>query len=140
MGDPIEHYLRSDAPSADDSFLLLRGSPLELGKLTDQALDFASRFTYRGGSHTGVSVVLATDETDADAQMAGRWLSTRPFVAVARVRDVRRSGFVLLPTFEAPHYTLIVGLTKAATLPALLDLVAADTRPNPYIRRRRGQW
>lgn len=139
MPDPIEQYLRSGELPPDDVNLLLRGSPLELSKLTEQAHDFASRFTYQGGSHPGLSVALAADEIDADTQMAARRLSTRPFVGVAPVGQVRHCGFVLLPTFEAPHYTVLALLTTSATLETFLELVSADTRRNPYTRRRGGQ-
>lgn len=77
-------------------------------------------------------------ERDVDVQFAAWPLSTRPWVGIAQVADLQRSGFALLPTFQAQHYTLIVGLATTATLMHLLEQLSSDIRPNPNPRRRGG--
>ncbi len=138
MSETIEQHVRAGEPPPDDAYLLLRGSPLELTKLGDQAEDFASRFTYTGVAVQGVSLVVARDEQDADVLMASRFLRSRPWVGVLRAASVRSAGFVLLPTWEAPHYTALLGMMPGATLETMLALVRADIRPNKHARRRGG--
>ena len=134
---PIEQHVRlARLPRGTD--LVLRGSPLDLVTFTRQAHEFAARFSYQGRGHEGLSVVLAAGERDVDVQFAAWPLSTRPWVGVAKVADLQRSGFALLPTFQAQHYTLIVGLATTATLMDLLEKLSSDIRPNPNPRRRGG--
>lgn len=137
MPIPIEEHLRlARLPQVTD--LVLRGSPLDLQTLTRRAEEFAARFSYQGLSRGGLSVVHATNERDVNVQMATRPLSARRSVGVARVADLQQAGFVLLPTFEPRHYTLIVGLATTATLLDLLEMLSSDVRANPNPPRRGG--
>ena len=56
--------------------------------------------------------------------MAGVGRSGRHHVARIRTEDASDAGFVLLPTFGAPHDTLVMGRAPGATAQAL-DALAA---------------
>jgi hypothetical protein len=47
------------------------------------------------------------------------------------------AGFVLLPTFTYPHYTLLIGRAPSATIEALVALATADVLENPYYQARK---
>jgi hypothetical protein len=49
---------------------------------------------------------------------------------------VRAAGFVLLPTYTAPHYDLVLDGAGYAEASALLA-VFGSSQPNPHKRRRR---
>ncbi len=129
---PIERHLRDAEPEPAGSHLLLRGSPLTVEKFAEHAARTARAYTYRDLPCLGISVELSRSEADTARLLQGRRLSTRRRVARIRVEDVIESGFVLLPTFSAPHYTVVVDRLPAATVDVLATLAARDVIENPY--------
>lgn len=119
------------------AYLLLRGSPLTAGKFAEHAARTARAYTYLGEPCFGISVDLSTGDDDTVRLLRGRRLSTRRRVARIRVDDAQDSGFVLLPSFGAPHYTVVLGRTPTATVETLTMLAARDVIENPYYQPRK---
>ena len=63
-------------------------------------------------------------------------LWSRSTYATSTVENIRQAGYELLPTFETPHYDVVLpGMTSAA-VGILLELFGTPLT-NPYRRRRR---
>jgi hypothetical protein len=62
-------------------------------------------------------------------------LWTRSSYAITTVRALRGAAFELLPTFDAPHYDVILPAATAEAAGTLLSLFGPAER-NPYRRRR----
>ena len=135
--EPIEGYVRTGETPPAGTHLLLRGSPLTVAKFAEHAARTARAYTYGGATCVGVSVDLATSAEEAARLLQGRRLSTRRRVGRIRVNDARAMGFVLLPTFASPHYTVVLDLTPSATVEALAVLAAQDVIENPYYQTRK---
>lgn len=132
IGEPIETYVRGREPAPADTYVLLRGSPLTATKFTEHAARTARAYTFRGNPCFGISAEVSRSPAETARLLQGRRLSTRRRVARIRVGDVLALGFALLPTFSAPHYTIVVGLAPAATIDALVALASTDVLDNPY--------
>ena len=130
--EAIEQYLRDAEPEPAQSQLLLRGSPLSIEKFVAHAARTARAYTYDDLPCAGISVELSRSAADTARLLQGRRLSTRRWVARIRVADAVVHGFVLLPTFSAPHYTVVVGRSPSATVEELAALAARDIIANPY--------
>lgn len=114
--EPIEAHLRLSEAQPAAAHLLLRGSPLTAEKFDEHAARTARAYTYLGEPCFGISVDLSTGDDDTIRLLRGRRLSTRRRVARILVNDARNHGFVLLPTFSAPHYTVVLGRAPTATV------------------------
>lgn len=137
MREPIERHVRPGESSPADTHLLLRGSPMTAAKFAEHAARTARAYTLGGDPCFGISVELAVDAEDVARLLRGRRLSTRRRVARIRVEASRAAGFVLLPTFTAPHYTVVVDLAATATVEVLASLAARDVIENPYYQTGR---
>jgi hypothetical protein len=115
--EAIEQYLRDAEPEPGQSQLLLRGSPLSIEKFVAHGARTARAYTYDDLPCVGISVELSLSAADTARLLQGRRLSTRRWVARIRVADPVVHGFVLLPTFNAPHSW---------------PLAARDVIANPY--------
>jgi hypothetical protein len=82
-----------------------------------------------------VSVSLTVDGWDL-AGLLARPLSSRTSFVASTVGAVRRAGFGLLPTYDAPHYDLLLGSAEYRESEALLA-VFGWPETNPYKRRGR---
>lgn len=131
---PIEAHIRDQLPVPRCS-LLLRGSPLTREQLTIDADRTARRFNYAGEPCRGISVELAADDTEVDRLLREGRVRSRERIARIPLADVTQGGFIVLPTFGAPHHTVVVGRDRAATLDRLLELALRDVIENPYYRR-----
>lgn len=130
--EPIEKHLRAGEGAPLGTHLLLRGSPLTAEKFAEHAARTARAYTYGGEPCFGISVEQPSGPADTARLLQGRRLSTRHRVARIRVEDARSAGFVLLPTFGAPHYTVVAGRAPTATVGVLAVLAARDIVENPY--------
>jgi hypothetical protein len=135
--EPIEGHVRIGETPPAGTHLLLRGSPLTVAKFAEHAARTARAYTYRGEACVGISVELATSPGETTRLLQGRRLSTRRHVARIRVSDAGAMGFVLLPTFASPHYTVVLDLAPSATVEALVALAAQDVIENPYYQTRK---
>jgi hypothetical protein len=133
-GEPIESYLRSEEPP-DDALVVVRGGPIAAEKIVEHARRQAREYTYRNAPMYSVSVSLTVGGWDVSALLAGP-LSSRSAFAVSTVGTVRAAGFALLPTYEAPHYDLLLATGEYREAEELLSLFGAP-EPNPYKRRGR---
>lgn len=130
--EAIEDHLRRGELDPAASHVLLRGSPLTIEKFTAHARRTAHAYSYLGEPCAGISVELSQGPADIARLLSGRRLSTRRRVARIRVEDVLRAGFVLLPTFSSPHYTVVIDRAPTATIEGLAALAARDIIDNPY--------
>ena len=110
---------------------MLRGSPLTVEKFAEYAAARTAR-AYGDLPCLGISVELSRDADDTARLLQGRRLSTRRRVARIRVEDAVDRGFLLLPTFSAPHYTVVTDRSPTATIEVLAALAARDVIDNPY--------
>lgn len=107
--EPIENHLRTGEGAPAETYLLLRGPPLTVEKFADHAARTARAYTYQGEPCFGISVEQSSGPADTARLLRGRRLSTRHRVGRIRLEGARSAGFVLLPTFGAPHYTVVIG-------------------------------
>lgn len=132
--DPIEGYLRDEIP-VDDAVVVVRGGPVAVEKFVEHARRQAREYSYEGAPMYSISVSLTVGEWDLDALLAGPMASRSTF-ATARVGAVRTAGFVLLPTYEAPHYDLLLGNGEYPEAERALQVFSAP-ESNPFKRRGR---
>lgn len=130
--EPIEQHLRDAEWEPAGSHLLLRGSPLTVEKFVEHAARTARAYTYGYLPCLGISVELSRGADDTARLLQGRRLSSRRRVARIRVEDAVNRGFLLLPTFSAPHYTVVTDRSPTATIEVLAALAARDVIDNPY--------
>ena len=92
------------------------------------------RFSYRRAPMASVSVDATIGGWALEAILRDR-LWSRSTYTTTTVGALRHSGRDLLPTFGAPHYSLLL---PAATLEAASSLLATfgPAERNPYRRRR----
>lgn len=135
--EPIEQHIRAGENPPTGTHLLLRGSPLTAAKFAEHASRTARAYTYQGQPCFGVSVELSRSANETARLLQGRRLSTRRRVARIRVEDALAVGFVLLPTFAAPHCTVVLTSVPTATVEALVTLATLDVIENPYYQVRK---
>ena len=133
-GEPIETYLRSEEPP-DDAVVVVRGGPIAPEKIVEHAGRQAREYTYRNAPMYSISVSLTVGGWDLSALLIGP-LSSRSTFAVSTAGVVRAAGFPLLPTYEAPHYDLLLATGEYREAEVLLSLFGSP-EPNPYERRGR---
>ncbi|HEY6685377.1 MAG TPA: hypothetical protein VI094_04120 [Propionibacteriaceae bacterium] len=102
--DRLEDVLRA-GESSDDLVLLLRGGEDTRAKLLRQAALFEARYTYRGERARGMSLFAASSAVDELAVLESK---LRTYPKYRRVRGVELAEIaVLVPTFQAPHWTVL---------------------------------
>lgn len=133
-GEPIETYLRSEEPP-DDAVVVVRGGPVTSEKIVEHARRQAREYSFRNAPMYSISVSLTVPGWDLSALLAGP-LSSRSTFVVSTAGAVRAAGFALLPTYDAPHYDLLLATGEYREAEALLSLFASS-EPNPYKHRGR---
>ena len=133
-GEPIESYLRSEVPP-DDAVVVVRGGPVAPEKVVEHARRQAREYSYRNTPMYSISVSLTVGGWDLSALLVGP-LSSRSTFAVSTVGVVRAAGFELLPTYEAPHYDLLLATGEYPEAERLLRLFSGP-QSNPFKRRGR---
>ena len=102
--DRLEDFLRS-GESSDDLVLLLRGGEDTRAKLLRQAALFETRYTYGGQRARGISLFAASSAVDELAVLESK---LRTYPKYRRVPGAALAEIaVLLPTFQAPHWTVL---------------------------------
>ena len=130
---PIEQHIRRGEELLGSS-LLLRGSPLNLDQIEHDAARTARAFTFAGTPCRGISAELAVDGGEVDQLLREGRVRTRAFVARIQVSDALAGGFLVLPTFSAPHHTIVAERATEASLERLLELALQEVVQNPYHR------
>jgi hypothetical protein len=102
--DRLEDVLRA-GESSSDLVLLLRGGEDTSAKLSRQAALIETRYMYGGQRARGISLFAASS---AVGELAVLESKLRTYSKYRRVLGVELAEIaVLLPTFQAPHWTLL---------------------------------
>ncbi len=129
MAEPIDRSLRAEEVDARE--LIVRGNPLSVGALLDHARRTAAVFTWRGSALYAVSAAVTGPGRSLDDLLASTNLRTRSTYASARVAAVTAAGFVVLPTFAAPHVSIVWPKYDEHTAETLLA-VLGPVCENPF--------
>ena len=137
----IEDSIRT-GESSDDLILLLRGGPDTREKIIRHADRTAARYTFDGRPARGISVWAAQGDLDTRTVLAERMSTYRKYYRVTA--EAATAIAVLLPTFEAPHWTLMFESPEgterreeAEMIDALLDILG-PVLDNPKYEPRHG--
>lgn len=136
MLEPIEKHLRPNElldPAAD---LVVRGWPLTIDGILRNADATRNRFSRAGEPFIAISAEVTIAGWNLDAILAGPRLGTRSRYASAPVAAVQAAQFELLPTFVAPHYSVVLPTYTEQVVQRLLD-VLGEPIPNPHFIGRR---
>jgi len=137
--DRLEDVLRV-GESSDDLVLLLRGGEDTSAKLIRQAALFERRYTYGSQPARGISLFAANSASGVLAVLESK-LRTYPKyrrVAGAELAQIA----VLLPTFQAPHWTVLLQPPGGARRPEeellsdLLDILGPVLENPRYVPDR----
>jgi hypothetical protein len=132
---PIETHLRHDDTTAWT--LVVRGRPLTVEGLLLAAGRTRAEFSWRGDALAAVSAEVTGPGRGTDELLAGPRLRTRRTYAEAPVTAVIAAGFAVLPTFSAPHVSIVLPDYDEACVQALIALFGPE-QPNPhYVRTMR---
>lgn len=96
----------------------------------------AQRLSFSGEPFVAISVDVTIAGWDVEAILARR-IGTRRSYAQARAGDLLAEGFALAPTFDEPHYSLILPSYTWDVAARLIE-VFGDVMPNPHFNPRRG--
>lgn len=125
----LRAHVRAERTIAPE-IVIARGGPDTIEKLHRHAERLRRAFVLDGGEVLGVSVYAALDDVGPASfdVIVGQKLGSHRWIHLAPAAELHVRGFDLLPTFERPHFTVLV-----ATLDDLGQLV--DTlgvaQPNP---------
>jgi hypothetical protein len=93
------------------------------------------RYSLAGEPLVAISAEVTMPGWGVESLSAGSRLSTRRSYASAVAYDVIEEGFQLLPSFSAPHYSIVLDNYTEHSVQRLIS-VLGDARPNPYHVRR----
>lgn len=133
--DPIEQHLRDGELVAPEIQLVVRGWPLTVAGLTNNARTTSERYSFGGTPLTAVSVALTAQGHDLDSILSGRRMRTRSRYAVVPAAAVLGAGFRLLATFDAPHYS-VAWASYTRDQAELFRRVLGPVLDNPHYLRR----
>jgi len=106
--EPIEALLRDDERLDPDTHLVVRGWPLTVDGLLRNADATRSRFSLDGRPFSAISAEVTVDGWTLDSILGGPRLRTRSRYVAVSVGELVAGGFGLLPTFVAPHYSVVL--------------------------------
>ena len=133
MAEPMESSVRAENIATDD--VVVRGNPLTIQGLLGHAQRTATIFTWRGEALLAVSAAVTGVGRSVDDLLASPNLRTRSTFASAPVATLVAAGFEVLPTFAAPHVSIV--LPKYDDRVAELLLAAlGPVQQNPHRERR----
>jgi hypothetical protein len=130
---PIEPFIRDEEPP-DDAVLVVRGGPMTVEKLFEHVQREAERYSYRGVPLPSVSVDATVAGWTLEAILRDR-LWSRSSYATTTVSALREAGYELLPTFEVPHFDVVLPAAALDAASSLLSLFGPIER-NTFRRRR----
>lgn len=133
--EPIEDHLREGDELDAGAHLVIRGWPLTIEGLLRNADATRRRYSAGGEPFVAVSAEVTVGGWDVDSILSGSRLRTRRSYAAATVGEVLSAGFELLPTFSAPHYSVVVASYTEGQAERLIA-VLGEIRPNPHHVRR----
>jgi hypothetical protein len=115
--DELQSHLRREPPPRDD-VVVVRGGEDNTQKLRRHAERIHRAYILKGRPLYGLSVYCALDEL-AGRRLA-RQLASYRLVRLSSVGRLRTAGFLLLPTFARPHFTVVLPGVESADLDRLL--------------------
>ncbi len=133
--EPIELHLRSGEALDGEGHLVIRGWPLTVEGLLRNADATSRRYSFSDEPLVAISAEVTIGGWDVDSILSGPRLRTRRSFAAASVAAVVAGGFELLPSFLAPHYSVVFGSYTEEQAQRLIA-VLGDVRANPYHVRR----
>jgi hypothetical protein len=132
--DDLRPHIRLEPPPGDD-VPLFRGGDDTVQKLRRHAERTHRAFTLDGRGVYGLSVFCALDEI-GERQLYRR-LAAYPVLRASPVGRVRDAGFLLLPTFTRPHFTVVLASMETDELARLLACFDPPSQNPRYGHRRR---
>lgn len=132
---PIEDMLRPGEVLDLDAHLVLRGWPVDVAGILRNADLTRSRYSLAGEPFVAISAEVTIPGWDVDSILKGPRLRSRRSYAIAPVHDLVDAGFDLIPTFNAPHYSVVLP-SYTEGFAALLVEAFGDVKPNPHFERR----
>lgn len=128
--EPIEPHLRQ-AEALDGASVVVRGWPLTIDGLLRNADATRQRFERDREPLVAVSAEMTGGDWDLDRILSGPRLRTRSRYASAPALALAAAGFELVPTFVAPHFSVVLGAYDDVSAEHLLE-VLGDVRRNPH--------
>lgn len=126
-----------DEPAPRTATIVLRGGPNTAAKVRLHAERLRRAYCLDGGEMAGISVFCALDDVGPASFEAILAQKLGSYRVIRRVTagELIDAAFELLPTFQRPHFTLL--LPDLDRVEELLDLLGPE-RPNPrYGQRQR---
>ena len=133
--EPIEPHLRSAEVLDPAAALVIRGWPLTVEGLLRNADATRRRYSLDGAPLVAISAEVTMPGWDVESILSGSRLRTRRSYASTLVGEVTDAAFGLLPSFSAPHYSIVLDIYTEEEAQRLIA-VLGDVRPNPYHVRR----
>jgi hypothetical protein len=134
--EELRPYLRDERPP-DDSIIVVRGGPDTLAKLAMHARRTHDAYVLDNEPLWGISVYCALDDVGSASLDGLLWrFASYRVVHLPRTGQLRSAGFLLLPSFGRPHYTVRLDGDDQAQLARLLDALG-PTEANKYHRIER---
>lgn len=132
---PIEDRLRAGEVLDPDAHLVMRGWPVDVVGILRNADLTRSRYSLGGEPFVAISAEVTIAGWDVESILMGARLRSRRTYAIAPVGDLLVAGFELVPTFDAPHYSVTLPSYTEVTAARLVE-VLGEAKPNPYFQRR----
>jgi len=126
---PIEAYIRTEAPPPGDA-LMVRGGPITSEKLREAAVRQSRAYSLQGAPMTSISVHGVVAGGSLEGVLAGHLRTYKTYAATFASR-LELGGFTLLPTFEVPHFDIVLPNATSHTLHTLL-VILGPPLVNPY--------
>ena len=133
--EPIEPHLRSAEVLDPAAALVIRGWPLNVEGLLRNSAATRRRYSLDGEPLVAISAEVTMPGWNVESILSGSRLRTRRSYASTLARKVTAAGFRLLPSFSAPHYSIVLDIYTGDEAQRLIA-VLGDVRPNPYHMRR----
>lgn len=133
--ESIENHLRAGEVLDPNSALVIRGWPLTVAGLLNNADATRRRYSFGGEPLMAVSIEITSESWEVDEILSGPRLQTRRSYASVAASEVVEAGFGLLPTFSAPHYSIVLGDYTEDEVQRLIS-VLGEVVVNPYYVRR----
>ena len=132
---PIEDKLRPGEILDPASHLIMRGWPVTVEGMLANADRTRVRYSLAGEPFVAISAEVTMAGWDVDSILMGSRLRSRRSYAITRVGDLVAAGFDLAPTFQAPHYSVLLPSYTREAAERLVE-VFGEVKPNPYFRRK----
>jgi hypothetical protein len=132
--EPIENHLRASELLDPAGQVVIRGWPLTVAGLCANAEATSSRYSYRGSPLVAASSELTMVGWDPRRILSSRRLRTRRSYASAPAARILEAGFGLLPTFDAPHHSIVWPSYNETEAERLLEALG-EVLDNPYYVR-----